>query len=576
MLYHSDFVNGANLWEIIRKELEFNFHILSFRQKCRALYSLIGKFPKKCSFTLRKKIIKNLIKQDFNGLSIEELMMFRTATRNEKKDDDCYRLYNINILKRKKQISQTDPDLGTPIDVLYTFYNCRLASRDRKLLTHKKEEEEEELEYWNVLSPMIYGRIPLLSVSGLMRMLSCLEMRKLELGNEFYYLIVKRFMEIKNEMAIDEYLHFVDAFSRLRHNSGIGDENIWNAIGKDIEAKMKEITEIDSDFILFRLFKNLNFQNQISESAFYKYYVKRISSFLTSSKNLNWNCLHELAAAIPLFENSFPKNKEIKKIIKEFTRCLCLQNHPSSYRQHYFLKMYRQLIETKYPEWDLSNMDISGYHAEIEYSPWKIKDMLLSLELKELISIIQVQDIDLTPLVCFENSFMIDLANEEFKYAVLLKTKENVTSSSKGFLEIDSSKGELRADKKIQKLILESKDWHVIEIDYDEFKLKKDQRATWLVEILKKGFEDAVQKAPNPAQLFIEEFLDQTLDASKEAFSIARNEKEQMRKEEYYKYLEDNKEEIRDPNFVQFVDDYAIGENEEDLVIEEIVKREED
>ena len=187
-----------------------------------------------------------------------------------------------------------------------------MASRDRKLLTHKKEEEEEELEYWNVLSPMIYGRIPLLSVSGLMRMLSCLEMRKLELGNEFYYLIVKRFMEIKNEMAIDEYLHFVDAFSRLRHNSGIGDENIWNAIGKDIEAKMKEITEIDSDFILFRLFKNLNFQNQISESAFYKYYVKRISSFLTSSKNLNWNCLHELAAAIPLFENSFPKNKEIK------------------------------------------------------------------------------------------------------------------------------------------------------------------------------------------------------------------------------------------------------------------------
>lgn len=565
LLYHSDFLEDVNLWKLIDSQIDFNYHIFSFRQKCRTMYALSGKFPKKCTFALRTRILQNLIKQDFNGLSLEELMMFRTATRNENNNDYSFRKFYTSILKRKKQLAQLPPESELSIDLLYTFYNCILKRSKREELIHKREEDEEEIAIWDFFSELIYGKIPSLSISGLMRLTSCLEMRKIELGNEIGQLITRRFNKIKEDLDIDLVLNFVNSFSSLRKGAGVGDEQFWKEINKFIEKKMKVISEIDSKFLIFRLLTNLTSQGQISESSFYKNYIKLIDQYLLDYKNASWDCLHQLSIALPCFQAQFPQNKEIERLLKDLSRCMCLQNIPSTYIQHYHLKMFRIMMEAKYPEWNLDNMDITGYHAEKEFSPLKLKETSMTLELRELISIIQAKlELDLTPLLCYENSFLIDLANEEAKYAVILKTKDNVRSSSKPLSEFESCTGSLKADKVIQQRVLEANDWKVLVLDYDEFKSHKNKRAEWLLDVLQKGYEEAVENAPNPGQTAVEELLEEILFVSKTDFQHVRDESDQKKQDEYYAFLDMNVDEIKNPNFVDTIDFYAEDDDEID------------
>ena len=152
---------------------------MTFKEKINTIFALSFRFPKKCSFNLRNKLLTSLLKTDLRGHPVKDLLLFSFATRNETSRDYCHYKFYDHILKRSEEINSSAINSSLPVDVLYTFMNNRLRPGVRKYLQFPDEEIEEEINLLQMLAPTISERIPALSTNALFRLFSALSIARI-------------------------------------------------------------------------------------------------------------------------------------------------------------------------------------------------------------------------------------------------------------------------------------------------------------------------------------------------------------------------------------------------------------
>ena len=497
--YFKDIITSAPIWDQIEQEIEFNLHIMTFRERCKVLYALTFKFPKKCSFSLRQKIVTSLLNSDFNGLNIYDLMLFSTATRHERNNDKCHRAFYMNILKRGRELDALPINSSLPVDAMYTFLNNKLPNLTRKKLQYVDEENEEEISVIEFFYSYIIPRIGKLSIPGLMRLISSVQISKLNSYHELSLKVSKLIVKKLDKMEPDILISFLSSLSKVNRNTGMGDRFFWDSVNEHVEINFKDFRNIGDLFLFMELFRILAFNGRISMESFEGLYLPIIDSYLETPEKCNWETTHCLVVGILALDQYYRMNKLVLTTIKKMTWCMCLQGKSSTIRQQYYLRLFRLLVESRVPEWDLSALDVSGFYAENEFSPWKIKNSSLTNELRELMSISQAKmEMCLTPLFVYENSFLVDLVNKDFKFAIILKTADHILFSSRQAWEVGTTKGQVIPDKLIHSEILQNNGWHVVDLSYEEFQSKGDDRAEWFLELIQKEFEYACEKRPDP------------------------------------------------------------------------------
>ena len=523
LLYYKDILESATIWEQIENEIDFNMHILSFRERAKAMYSISVRYPKKCSFALRNRLHQSLLNTDMNGVSLEDLLMFHHATRLEQNNDHSHRKFIMSLAKRSVELTALPVDSTLPVDTLYSFFNNKMDNNRRKKLIHKEEENEEELNVFEQLYPFVSERLNQLSISALMRLVASVQITKVNAYNEFAVSISLIILKRLNTIDPDVLIYFLIHFTKMNYNCGVGDKFFWQTISKYVENNFDKFENLKDDYLFYELFRCLAYHNQLPKEFFKNKFQAKLESDLFNL-SLNWDSLYPVMIGVLSMDRTFKSDALVQSFLNLICRAICLQTTPLKYKHDYYIKLFRMLIQARFPDWDLSALNYLTYFADKEFSVWKLKKSSLTPELQNLLNISQTNlELLMVPLMEFENTFFIDLANKDYRFGVMIKSSSKVLSSSKDILDFDSTEGDMVLDRHIQLEILKHHGWHIYELDYQEFESKGNNRAQWLMDVLQREYTISCEKRPDPFKETREDVSDiiktiSTLDYSTEVF----------------------------------------------------------
>ena len=541
LYYFVDILKDAPLWDIIQEKIEFNLHIMTFQEKVKTLFALTFRSPKKCSFELRSKILMSLVNTDMTGIPLKDLLMFSYATRNDSSRDFAHYKFYDTILKRENEINSSSIFSSLPVDVLYSFMNNRIRPGVRRKLQYPDEEIEEEINILEMLTPAIRERIPALSTSALFRLISALSIARINGYSDLKFAVLRRIKKNIKNIDHDVFIEMLKMAVKSNRDSGIGDKDFWDFVQEYVETEIEGFLQLPDLKLQFEIMRILCLQNRLQIKTYFKYFESKVNAYL-ENPNREWDCLYSITQTLTMFNLNYPKNKKFD--LRKLIMSLLFSNKYWTYRQHYFFKAFHQLIKLREPEWNLISFDVFGYHAEKEFDTWKLKKSLMTPELQQILVITQTNlDLKLIPLVDHENTFLIDLANNEMKLAIFLKTKENTLSSSRLSWEDKATESEDTIFRKIYKEILLMKGWHIYELDFAEFLEQKENRADWLLEEMKREFGLAIEKRPDPYVDIRKEIEDYNEAKTMEEFEHATSTKDSERRQLYIKhqkYIKEN------------------------------------
>jgi hypothetical protein len=571
LLYFMDILPEAPLWDTIEEQLDFNLHILSFEEKAKAMFGLTHKFPKKGSFDLRDRLEKSLLNTNLDTLSPEKAMMFSTATRHQSGRDFCHYKYFDYVMQNAHIINQAPMDSTLPLDILYTFFNNRKHSRKRRYLRFENEPIEEELNLLELFSGSVLERIPSLPVSGLFRVLAILSVAKISGYGNLKMSILLTIKRRLNEFDPDVLVEMLKIISQFNHGVGIGDIGFWDSIQAHIEKNITHILQNLNTELQFTLLRILGGQNRLTREFFDSHFKERALELL-SNEETQWEALFSLTQAYTRLYLQDQENPPIP--LKHFVKSLLFGDKYWKLKHHYFFQIFFKLIQYKNPSWNLESSEYFSYHSNKEFNIWKLKESSMTPEIKEIITIVQSKlEMQILPLVDFENSFLIDMANFDYRFAIFVRSNSNTLPSQRSLTDIDSNSSDRSLIRDIQFEILKTAGWHIYELDYSEFLSHKNTRADWLLQELESEFAKAMENTPDPG-FALRADVDNYIDGKGgEELEFPATNLEKLYKDKYYEMM-DNFEKYLAYEIIQETLNY--GESQIQLIEDEAKDENED
>ena len=505
--YFQDLYNTAPLWAEIESQVEFSMHILTFKEKVKAFYSFNARFPKKGSFEFRRRLEDNMLKSDFAMLPLNEVLMFSTATRNCRNNDFAYRKFFLNLMRRQHELETAGIESQVGLEIAYTFFNNRMLPFQRKKLVHNDEEREEELRVMDWVYRAISERVGLMSDSDLLRLVSILNMIKVDSYSELGMRATRVILSRIEDIDPDVLLVLLCSLTKANQKRGVGDKQFWDKVSAYILKNFSKFDALKDPLLFCEMFELLAYHQKLPSKDYHKLFRKQILNWL-ENRVLSYDHIIPLCNGILYMDLTFPNTKTIEDDLKSIVIGVSYQNSNSGIRHQPTLKMMRMYAEAKHPSWNLEVWDVLWYHADREFSPWKLKNKMKTTELIEVVSFVQDKfDAAMLPVFSHQNSFLIDLANETFKFGIYLKTPAHILSSSVSALDFDTTQGRVLPERQLQMSILRAQGWHVYEIDYLEFLEQGDNRADWLLSKLQTEFEKAVENRGDQNREVVDEAM---------------------------------------------------------------------
>ena len=563
LLYFTELVPGAGLWDIIEDQLDFNLHILSFEQRAKAMFGLTHKFPKKCSFGFRERLVTSLLKTNFSTLSPTTALMFATATRNMTGRDYCHYKFFDYLMGNMAAINQSPIESSLPVDALYTFFNCRINPGKRKRIRFEYEEEEEEVNVLEKLSPAILDRIPNLGVSALFRLLSALSIARVKGYTNLEFGVSRALLRKLADIDLDVLVSMLVMISDANRGLGFGDKDFWDSVQAHVQKHIQGVKELPDKKVLFDLMRVLAQHNRLELGFYQTHFAEAVESTM-QLRDTDWDVMYNISVSFTRLALNHPDSPEVD--LRAFTKQLMYAQRYWKFKHHNFFQTFRLFVETKHPSWNLSAMDYFGFHSDKQFQVWDLKKAGMSPELKEVLSITQTDfDMQLIPQVAFRNCFLLDLANENYRFAVFLRTDANTLSSQKSIFEKKSASADISILREMQKKILRNSKWHVFELDFEEYLSKGTARAEWLKEMMQVEFAKAIESHPD-ATADVKGQVHSYINAKGyEEIAFPFNEREEIFKQEYDKMKE---------NFEDFLVQEVLSELYEELLKEEVTGEE--
>lgn len=174
------------LWREIEMTINNALHMFSSTELITMYYAMNFKFPKACSQPTREAVLK-LIMDDFDLLTVEELLFFIMTNANNRKLK-IFESWMAAVKTRKDEILRSADQKGPEILVnfFYAYVIARIPPFDRKTRGIEQNAVKEANEVFEMFAERIVDQFDKLSINAVYRLGVALENSKIQNVNEVY------------------------------------------------------------------------------------------------------------------------------------------------------------------------------------------------------------------------------------------------------------------------------------------------------------------------------------------------------------------------------------------------------
>jgi len=466
--YKSDFLG---IWSVLENEIFKILHNLSSLEIAKLRHAMAGTYPKAGSPKLHHAFI-DIIIQDLPSCDVNELLYIYHAFRNLSNYKIHSKVYNELLARDLSKHFAADPDLVA--NVLYTYANCRIDKRDRKVFRETYEHFKEASNLIDRYFGALETSIPKMSGDALIRLALALTILRLENYVD---------LSLKIERALTAKAQTLDAFQTANALYAFSKINGGLMGGK--EAFYKELE------------KNVlkywdQFNNHEKARIYYAYTARGLFSKDLAKNFMPWikdnMAKFDYAQLANVAYGLMFEDVKDREIWRAFAKNVSTQKHVCPIIHYRPLKIARYYIDSLFPEWDMRHYENTCFEAERYFSITRLKIDYERDEYYDMSRILNLElDFNFKIWLEWENLFVVDYAILPNKVGVLVqKDRDNLPFSN-----------EAKPAYKLRQKILEANGWKILNVKWDEFSNLGPNRNAWIkeeVEKLLKATKDEIKK----------------------------------------------------------------------------------
>ena len=490
--FSSDDFSEFKLFETMHNVLGKSIHVLTPLELVKIYYGLTSYFPKKGSLIFRRLIRDQIEKINFDLLSLPEIMMYFTAFRTDRNHINIQSKCTKFFISKYQQI---EPLLATndtlALDIVYTFANCRPEKRFWKRIKLVNDTEKENVfeqdKIEHLYMPHVLKNLSKYKEIELVKLFAIFKVMDLRNYDEVYYhfqnLILKDFDRIDPDVMAN--LIYSSAKINVR---GCGTRSFWNEFSKKFAESWLKKPGFSNSNPCLRILFSLVHNKAVTPEEFVKKYGDSFIKVI-EDKNTDFNEI-SLGCWIVMYMDMASKGKDtVKAHSGAVMRALVNKNKIIPLFYYTPVKYFIWYFSKRYPKWRLNLLESLCYHAEKEFSTSRLRRNLLTREYMEFSAVIQKQlDLDIMSLVDFQNLFLIDYAQQDYKFAIFVRGENDCLYSEAGEERVSTGLFDLKRE------ILAQNGWTVCTIDAEEFKGLGEGRIDWLRKQIEASFKKCLDK----------------------------------------------------------------------------------
>lgn len=490
--FSSDDFSEFKLFETIHQVLSKSIHILTPMELVKIYYGLNCSYPKKGSIYLRRLIREQIEKIDFNTLSLPEILLFFTAFRSDlnhiKFQSKCTD-FLINKFDQIHPLFAKNPTLA--LDIMYTFANCRPGKRFRKRVKIVNETEKEDVfeqdRMEHLYMPHVLKNLGKYKEVELLKILSICKILDLRNYDEVYIhfqnLILKDFDRIDPDVLAN--LLYNAAKTNIR---GFGTRAFWAEIAKKFSESVSKKSGLSHPTPFLRVLFALVHNKTLTPEEFVK---KFGSQFIQAveDKNTDFNEI-TLGCWMTLYLDLAAKGKDtVKPQTQAVMRAIVGKNKWIPIFYYTPVKYFLWYFSKRFPHWRFDLLENLCYHAEKQYSTSRLQRHLLTRDYMEFSTVIKKQlDLDIMSFVDFQNLFLIDFAQQDYRFAIFVRNEVDILYCDPIEERVSTGIFDLKRE------ILAQNGWTVCTIDAEEFRGLGEGRIDWLRKQVEASFKKCLDK----------------------------------------------------------------------------------
>lgn len=490
--FNSDDLTDVPLFETISEGIDRSFHIFNTTDLVKIFYALTTNTPKKGPMQLRRNIREKICRQDFDRMSLTDILTIYTAFRTEynihRVHHNCAK-FLVDKAKSIEQLAMNQP--GLAVDILYTYANCRPSKRYTKVMKIVNNEEtlnqKEAFEMENLYMPMILKHVSQLSEEHILRLNSIMKVMNLRNYDEIYHRTQELILKNFDSMDADVLASLVYSTAKLNLR-GTGGKAFWSEVAKKYLAALNSRPELGSGVPMVRISYALAKQKAFTTDDFSKHLSKRMIDELDKGK-LEFNEL-TMCCWTALFSDLTAKNKDTTKgVARSIVRAIVFKNEWIPLVYYAPIKYFIWYFSKRQPKWNWELLENLSYHAEKKFTVTRLQKDLMTQEYLDFSSILKQQlKLELISLTDFDNLFLMDFAQHDYKFAVYYQKEEDCLYNELGEERLTNPIFDLKRE------ILAQNGWTVCTIDASEFKSLGQDRVEWLRKKIDESFKKCKDK----------------------------------------------------------------------------------
>lgn len=496
--FNARLMNGS-IFRVIEERLAAHLHLFSLRELALIKFGTEASTPKPTSRDFRTKLRKKILSMlDLykSTLSVRDFLYVFTAFRLEWNNYTLHYKFmafiKFNAVRITKACAE-DPTLA--IDFLYTFANCRLPKRFRKLMFQENELDKETELVMDIVQKSLTASLresKEITPSHVLRLLTSISVLGLSDYEEIFHLLDKQLIRMKDQLVETPFL-FADIINLLANSNGrrqvpaagflaLAPELSSKLLPRLIETDLSSALKVVSGLVKYRLV-DFRSTKKIFDALF-----ASIDSQEVGYRNLS------TASFIVLALFALPELKIDPTSLENYSRITFrkISSRKEFVPLNYWrdIKQFCFMVAHLYPAWRMDHVEILCYHAEKRFNTSRLRPKLMTADLQSVASLMPTDfESKLLPLGDFHNLFLIDFAARDIKLAIRLISEDSLISGS------TKEAPKFSVYHEIHGALIRLDDWTLCDIHLDQFNDMKANRAVWLKEQVTSAYKLAVEKS---------------------------------------------------------------------------------
>ena len=439
----------SSIWEAIERVMYQSLHMFSNTELITIYTALGSRFPKLCSTQLRSQILK-LLKDDFDALTVPELIAF-ICSQNNNNQVGLHNQIVETLKKRHKDIlnfalnNKSQSEADTLANVFYAYMQERLPRSARKTRGIENDEIREAASILDLFLPRLTTSFNTITTEGLFRLCGALEASGIgelwEVYSRMERILLRDIQSFSTPLAVE----FIRLMSRLNGGKSAATPEFWQRCQK-MATDSSLTLEPHQAIELFQVLASQGVANAQVQKVLLPHVGKHFNQKHSQMRLLKTYLQGLMFAGV-----------EDEQILKE--AFIWVSKFPRYVPARFFstFQQFRLYLEKRHPEWNYSFYDNRCYHAKTDFVPFRSVSKAKEGKLMQIYTLIGAADqLDMKIMYDWEGLYIVDISLFPHKVGAIIDYG-------------DATEVVTNPKQTLKKKLLEENGWDLVEVKFEDF-----------------------------------------------------------------------------------------------------------